>query len=332
MAATPRLHAFVPNDLVPRTGTRDADTNLIGPAIAAGQLFGTVRIPHPAQERFIKAFDRARLMGVASGSARKFAIACLAPSGSGKTTGIETFASRAALNRPIVQGLPGAPVVHVPVDNGCTNRRLWALVLEAHYDPPGRGTEETFRSRAYVTMRRAGTEMVVFDEVQHLLRSPSARDVTDTIKRILDDGVVSLGLVGTLDALPLIQKNVQLANRMIAPASLAPLDARSAADRADFASFLLKLDNFMVANGIFTTASGLHDARIVRCLFVISNGVIGIAVNLLRQAVINAVERGACRIEPFDLSKVTENWALPTNVCAANPFPMIFHGQVGIKV
>lgn len=327
MMTSNRTISVLPNDLVPRTGERDPLPEHTDAAINAGTVFDEARIVHPAHERVIRAFDQARRMGVASGDKRKKLIASLGASGSGKTTSMETFAARTAAGRPPIGKHPAKPVVIVQVDNGCTNRRLWALVLEGHDDPPGRGTEETFRTRAYATMRRAGTEMVIFDEAQHLVRSPSARDVTDTIKRILDDGVVTLGLVGTEAALPLIQKNIQLANRMHAPAPIKALDARNAADRGDFRDFLGKLDDFIVGRAILPERSNLDDPRILRCLFVISAGVVGVAVNLIRQAVVHAVSRGATRIEPYDLSKVTDDWAVPTNVCEENPFPIVFSGK-----
>ncbi|GAA0732147.1 TniB family NTP-binding protein [Sphingomonas japonica] len=323
--------AKLPNDLVPRTGEREPLSEHTDAAIESGSRFDEARIVHPAHERVIGAFDQARRMGVASGDKRKMLIASLGASGSGKTTSMETFAARTAAGRPPVGKHPAKPVVIVQVDNGCTNRRLWALVLEGHDDPPGRGTEETFRTRAYATMRRAGTEMVIFDEAQHLLRSPSARDVTDTIKRILDDGVVTLGLVGTEAALPLIQKNIQLANRMLAPAPIKALDAKNEADRTDFKAFLRKLDDFIVGRGIVPEQSFLDDPRILRCLFVISAGVVGVAVNLIRQATVHAVSRGATRIEPYDLSRVTDDWAVPTGVCEDNPFPMVFDGKVVVR-
>lgn len=320
---------MITGDLVPRTGARDPDPGRLAAAVTAGETFGTARVPHPAHLRTIAAFDRTRLIGLATGSGRKPLIAALGKSGSGKTTTMATFAAQTAAGRPDIDGQPARPVVIIPLDNGCTNRRLWGLVLEGHDDPPGRGTEETFRARAYVTMRRAGTEMLVFDEVQHLVRSPNARDVTDTIKRILDDGVVTLGIVGTDEALPLIQKNIQLANRMLAPAHIVPLDFTKDADRLDFGTFLAKLDAFVVSNDILPERSGLEDDRVIRCLFVVCQGVVGVAVNLIRQAVVHAVERGAKRIETYDMSAVVDAWAIPTGVCEANPFPMVFTGRQG---
>ena len=236
---------------------------------------------------------------------------------------MRTFARQTAAGRPQVGRHPAQPVVTVQVDNGCTNRRLWALVLEAHEDPPGKGTEETFRARAYATMRRAGTEMLILDEVQHLLRSPKARDVTDTIKRILDDGVVTLGLVGTEQARPLLTRNIQLSNRMLAPADINPLDHRLERDRRDFAAFVRQLDASIVSMDLMKEAGELDEANIVRCLFVISGGVVGVVVNLLRQALMHAVARGAERIEPYDLSQVTDAWAVATGVCAVNPFRQV---------
>jgi len=325
------MSAFkVPADwLTPKTGSAHPEDSAVGAAVQAAALFDTHRAPHPAHARVIAAFDQARLGGLASGDGRKMAISCLGPSGSGKTTAVRMFAQRTAAGRPPVGRHPAEPVVTLQVDNGCTNRRLWALVLEAHQDPPGKGTEETFRSRAYVTMRRAGTEMLIFDEVQHLLRSPNARDVTDTIKRILDDGVVTLGLVGTEQARPLLTRNIQLANRMLAPADIKPLDHRLKCDMQDFTAFVRKLDDAIVSLGIVQKRGNLDEANIIRCLFVISAGVVGVVVNLLRQAIMHAVARGAERIEPYDLSEVTTAWAVATGVCAMNPFQQIAYAAGG---
>lgn len=315
--ATPQI----PLDwLTPKTGSAHPEDARVVAAVAAATKFDTHLVPHPAHARTIAAFDRARLAGIAAGDGRRMAISCLGPSGSGKTTAMRTFQRQTAAGRPPVGRHPAEPVVIIQVDNGCTNRRLWALVLEAHQDPPGKGTEETFRARAYATMRRAGTEMVIFDEVQHLLRSPNARDVTDTIKRILDDGVVTLGLVGTEQARPLLTRNIQLANRMLAPADLKPLDHRLDIDRKDFQAFVGQLDDAIINMNLMVERAGLDDQNIVRCLFVISGGVVGVVVNLLRQVLMHAVARGANRIEPYDLSQITDSWAIATGVCHVNPF------------
>lgn len=306
--------------LVPRTGGRSPTSAATPAAVAAAATFDKARHKHRAHQHVINAFDRARLAGLASGSGRKMAIACLGPSGSGKTTTMATFAATTALNRPAVGGRPAAPVVIVPIDNGCTNRRLWGAVLEAHGDSPGNGTEETFRARAYNTMARAGTEMLVFDEVQHLVRSDKARDVTDSIKRMLDDGVVTLGLVGTEQARPLLKRNIQLANRMLAPADINALNHRVATDVADFSAFVSRIDASIVSLGLLPHASMLSDQHVTTCLFAVSKGVVGIVVNLIRQALMHAIARGATSIEPFDLSQVTTEWAVATGVCPSNPF------------
>lgn len=306
--------------LVPRTGAPKPDPSASPTAAAAAAAFDTARHQHPAHSHVIQAFDRARLAGLASGAGRKLAIGCLGPSGSGKTTTMATFASSIALNRPPVRGRPAAPVVIVPIDNGCTNRRLWASVLEAHGDSPGKGTEESFRARAYNTMRLAGTEMLVLDESQHLVRSHATRDVTDSIKRMLDDGVVTLGLVGTEQARPLLTSNIQLSNRMLAPADIRPLDHKSKADFADFVAFVGSIDASVVSLGLLHEQTGMTEDNVIICLFAVSKGVVGVVVNLIRQALMHAVERGATRIEVYDLCRVTTEWAVATGVCASNPF------------
>ena len=64
----------------------------------------------------------------------------------------------------------------------------------------------------------------------------------------------------------------------------------------------------------------LDDDRTLRCLFVISDGLIGRVVNLIRAALDIAVRRGAATIEICDLSMATRVWAMEQDICAFDPF------------
>ena len=291
--------------------------------VTAMVVFDAINVPAASHQAAHSALEQLRLMGLATPGQRKYALRCLGPSGSGKTTLARAFAASTALGRAPVCGRPAQPVVIVQLDANCTNKRLWGLVLEAHDDPPGKGTEETYRTRAYATMQRAGTELVIFDEVQHLLRSEKVRDVTDTIKRILDDKIVPLALMGTFAAKALLTRNIQLANRMIAPCDISPLNFKVTEDRQQFGEFVSALDESIVTAQVFDEMSELGSDRVASCLLTISKGVVGVAVNLVRHAVMNAVGRGATRIEPFDLSKVTNEWAIPAGICGSNPFELL---------
>jgi len=317
---------FSPEELTPVTGApHEIRTRALAEQLAPLLVkLGTIYIPNPAHVRVFAAFDEVRFMGAASPiGVRRYCVRNAAPPASGKTAVNEAYKRSVLLGQSEEDRIAGKmPVIIVPLDRACTSRRLWASVLKVLGDEFwDKGTEDGLRARAYQYFVRLGVELMIVDEVQHLeFRSTARSDVTDSLKRILDDGVVSLALVGTEDAREMLQRNPQLSQRMLTPCDILPLDGNDSADRDAFKRFVTKLDKAIVAAGLTTGLSGLAEPRTIECLFDVSQGVVGRVANLLRMAFSRSFYRGADYIELCDLLAATDGWAVGQNIVRYNPF------------
>jgi len=313
---------FTAEEMVPMTGSSapQEGTAVLERLAGALERYREIRISNDRHDKLINYLERLTVMGLASGDGRKIGGRALAPSATGKTTSAQAFCKLYEAKGLHSDG--ERPVIIVPLDQACTSRRLFAAILRAVGDPLcDKGTEDILRSRAYVALKRLGCRLLIIDEVQHLVaRSRLQSDICDVLKRFLDDGIVPLALLGTDEATELLDRNVQLASRLHSPFDMPPLQVGSKADRMLFKAYVAHLDRALVDTGIFRRASGLDASRTVSCLFKISGGVLGRVTNLVREALIHAVERDADYIELHDLSFATSRWAVGQGFVKSNPF------------
>lgn len=244
----------------------------------------------------------------------------LGPSGSGKTTAARHFQQKVERRGGFADGQK--PVLIVPLDRACTSRRLFSAILrelgDGFYE---KGTEELLQKRAYEGLRRLGVKLLVIDETQHLkFRSTARNDITDTLKRVLDDGLCPLMLIGTDDAATLLNDNKQLANRMHPPCDLPPLRLEDKASRVIFKEYVKGIDAALAEKSLTNASSRLSENRRLSCLMEISGGVLGRVSNLVRIALARAIARGADIVEVCDLSAATNSWAVEQGFINYDPF------------
>lgn len=313
---------FTRDDFLPVAGrnspTLSPDT--ANRVVEAKKRYRGIYITMPRDHAVMHMAEELRLTALATPGQHQQGGRSLAPTGSGKTSLARQYQRVIEARQEHRAG--SRPVVIVALERACTSKRLFSGILrELGDDFYDRGTEDTLKKRAYMLLRVLGVQLLFIDEVQHLnFRSSERNDVTDTLKRFLDDGVVPVIFIGTNDALEMFQRNKQLSNRLVPPCDLDPLDIKSGTDRTIFRQFLRRLDSELVERGILQSLSQLDDIRIVKCLFAISEGVIGRAVNLIGAALEIAIRREAERIELFDLSEATVRWAMAQAFIDYNPF------------
>ncbi len=102
-------------------------------------------------------------------------------------------------------------------------------ILEAFEDPDfEEGSAEQLLRRAYNHLELAQTEVLVLDELQHLINTDTTRatawSVTETIKRMLIRGACPMILIGTEEARPVLLTNPQMKSRCLEPIFLDPLE------------------------------------------------------------------------------------------------------------
>lgn len=232
----------------------------------------------------------------------------------------ELAAERAA------QGLPPNPyqVVIVELDRRLNLKGFYQEVLRKLDDEfwDADVSAKVLENRIADFVRRLGVELLIADEVQHLKRKANdANEVTDRLKVFLDRGIVPLVLVGDEDSIPFFRANGKLAARLGNPLQLAPLNPEgSGADAKLFKKFCAALDEGLVKHKIFASSSMLTSNKILDALLAVSSGHVGRVARLLSIAAPAAVRRGADRVEPYDLSKATREFAIGANWLITDPF------------
>lgn len=290
--------------------------------IMAGKIaaFQSIYIPYPPQLAFHERCAFLVELGRATRGRPQRGMRVLAPPGSGKTAAAEAFIRQFEAAYPPTENF--VPIVHVPLDRATTTKKLMMSILDAFGDSySSHGNEQVLKARAKLCFERFGTLLMIIDEVQHLnFRTSATNDATDTLKRLLDDGVVPIVFMGTEDALSMFTRNIQLSSRLIEPSDLSPLNWNSAAHRQLLASYIAALDAAMVHHRIVDEPAGPFDPRVVGCLHTVTNGVIGRVSRLFAVALDIALRRGAARIEVYDLSLAVDRWAIPNGITGHNPF------------
>lgn len=283
------------------------------------ERFRSVYIPYPVHTDFQNRCDYLQKLGVRTRHKAQMGMRVLAPTGSGKTTAADRYMEIVERRRP--RSSTSIPVVKVNLERASTSKKLMISILDQFGDPfSTHGNELILKRRVFACFQRFKTELLFVDEVQHLnFRSGAGGDVTDTLKGLLDGGLVPIVFMGTEDARSLFTRNLQLNGRLLAPCDFAPLQVTSEADRSLFAGFVERLERVLVDEGIFPEASALREAGLLPALFEVSKGVIGRVVRLFQAALEIAIRRDARRIEPFDFAEAIDRWAIPQGFIDQNP-------------
>lgn len=288
--------------------------------------FKSVFVPYPPHVHIHGRLDYVQKLGRKLAGKPQMGLRVLGPSGSGKSAAADAYVQLVESRRPRRPDF--VPVIKTDLDRHTTPKKLMILILEVFRDPyASYGNELTLKKRVLSCFERFGTELLIVDEVQHLnYRNGLRNDVTDTLKGMLDSGLVPIAFLGTDEALPMFKRNLQLNGRLLPPCDLHPLKVCSGQDQKLFAGYVTRLDQALVDEGIFSRHSGLNEAEILGALFDVSKGVVGRVNRLMHAAIEVAVRRGATRLEIADLSWAVDAWAVEQSFIDHNPFRKRRHG------
>jgi predicted AAA+ superfamily ATPase len=282
--------------------------------------YETIHIDHPRMKTAHGIFDYMRDLGSHNGDARKpqRGIRMLAPTQTGKSTAVNSYVAKLGMPPDL------KTVLHVNLQQNATPKRLWTDILCAFGDGYAHtGAEEVLKSRAQLFMKRAKVELIVFDEVQQLVGrggNSIAWNVSEALKRILDEGYAPIVFLGTEEALPIFSANQQFNGRLLSPFDMSPLDSKDPADHNLFKGYCGRLDQQMVELGCITKPSGLMEARTLSILYFVSRGVVGIVSRLICEAMQIAHRRQRSHIVEADISLAIDRWAIPGGFCDHNPY------------
>lgn len=281
--------------------------------------FKSVFVPYPRHIALLERCDYLQRLGKRTKGEPQMGLRVLAPTGSGKTTAALAYMAGVEARRPRTKTF--VPVIKVDLERHSTSRKLMMSILFALGDPFfDRGNELTLKRRVLEYFILLQTELLIVDEVQHLnYRNGLKNDVTDTLKGLLDAGVIPIVFLGTEDAAQMFGRNLQLNGRLLPPCDLHPLNARSATDRDLFARFVRKLEEVVVAQGVLPELSALEVDGALPALFEVSGGVIGRVSRIFQVALEVAIRRQGHRLEVSDLSWAFDHWAVPQAFVEHNP-------------
>lgn len=283
-------------------------------------------IPYPKHMELHVQLDYRQKLGRQTIGRPQMGLRVLAPSGSGKSTAALAYIAAVERSRPRTDTF--IPVVKVDLERGSTPKKLMMSILIAYGDlHAGHGNELTLRRRVFACVERFQTELLLVDECQHLnYRNGAKNDVTDTLKGLLDAGLLPMAFLGTEEATPMFVRNLQLNGRLLPPCDLHPLSARRPEDQQLFATFVSKLEQIVVERGVLPQLSTLAADKMLPGLFEVSDGVIGRVCRLFEAALVHALRRGAHKLERADISWATERWGMEQAFIDRNPFAGKAHG------
>ncbi|MDR7115618.1 TniB family NTP-binding protein [Caulobacter sp. BE254] len=289
-------------------------------------IYDQIYIPYTKHIEFHARCDFLQKLGQYSKGSPQKGFRVLAPSGSGKTSAAQAYIRLAEKRTPRTADF--IPVLYVALDANMTSKKLMIAILEQYGDGfATHGTEQLLIMRTREYIKRFGTQLLIIDEVQHLNSRVRGRsDVTDSLKRLLDGGVVPVVFLGTEEATDMFQRNLQLNGRLLEPCDFDPLQADDPGDQALLAGYVERLDRAMVDVGVVRHPANFHvDAWVLGGLHAVSNGVVGRVSRLFHSALEMSLRRDGDRLEVEDLAEAVDRWAIPQAFIKFNPF----HGERG---
>lgn len=280
--------------------------------------FDLIHISNPREDNIHHVLDEMRAIGRMTVGRPQKGLQLLAPSYSGKSTILRSYAEEA--NAKVNDGT--LPVLYMELASATTPNQMFDQLLSILGDRVRAKNEAERFQRACSICEDKQVELFLFDEVQHLISTDTARvawRVTEAMKRLLNEGVAPIAFCGDLSATSLFRSNPQLRNRLLTPLKLPPLDYTNVVDMRYASVFFDRLDRAMVANGLIQDHAHLGAGQLPAALCAASEGALGTACNIIREALRIALKRNASKIDAEDISLAIDQWAIPMRFASSNP-------------
>jgi len=242
-------------------------------------------------------------------------IAVLGPSGAGKTTVLEEYI-RTYMAKVTAIGVK--PIILVQVPSNPTPKSLSAATLTAMGDQfSDRASADDNLSRIVTLMEGLRTEMIIFDEAQHLVerrKSPTGA-TTDWLKNLINQAKIAVVLSGLKRTEDLLISNEQLRRRFSATVYYDRFKVSDENSAELFATLLLSLQELLPVPGL----SFISQEALPR-LYHASFGIIDYLINIIDRAVWHVQNGKHKEIDLLVLAQSfrDEVWSLAPNT--RNPF------------
>lgn len=237
-------------------------------------------LPHPFFVDHLSALEQ-RINDSVAGFAPKI-IRVPGPSGVGKSSLVATLARKYPENR--VDGRRHVPVLVVKVPQFATAKLLPKSVLCAlGINVASRTTAGVMFDLMLKQLRLAGTRVVIFDEISHLVDEGSRvppRAASDWLKALTD----TLGLTLILFGIPRLERlfsaNEQLRRRARPARNFLPYDACDAEQMAAYISCVTNYARLFAASGY---PIAIRTKVLTQQSYLLSGGLIGVLADFMRE-------------------------------------------------
>lgn len=247
-------------------------------------------------------------------------IGCLMldPTGCGKTTSAEAVAELACADDE--DGV--VSVVHCRLPASGTAIGLFSNALAKLGDTHmNQARESRLLTNLCDRLEESRTKLLVIDETQQgAATSGIGGQIAAAVKLLLDTGVVPVALLGTEKAVEVLAKDRELAGRLSAPSSLAPLDWYDDDDKEIWVRLLTSLDTQLVAQNTCTSEFGFADEKVAQDLIEACNGTIGQLMGMVRTAVREMARDGRKNLSEGDIVFAIDAWCVGYGFITHNPF------------
>ena len=206
------------------------------------------------------------------------------------------------------------PILLIDVPSPCTIKALAEKMLTELGDlRPSSGSAAAMMERVSRLIKDLGVELIILDEFQHLGELESARkQVANTIKALLNDGLVPIVLVGLPEAEEVLNAEPQLANRCYGRVRIRPLIAKDAKEFKAFRSLLSKFEAalpFMAESNLQKPSTALRIHRH-------TEGLLGKVERLIENAMLIAIREQRPCIDRECLAHAVERLRAPNDTTA----------------
>ncbi|MFC3691554.1 ATP-binding protein [Chenggangzhangella methanolivorans] len=242
-------------------------------------------------------------MRSATGGAESSCASLTAPTRGGKTTIINTF--RAAFEPEPSSTSDQMPIVYVEVPSSATPKTLGRATLERLKDiNPDRGDGDYKRLQITKGLRKRGTRLLIFDEMQRLVerdRGKVSYKVADWIQGLINDsqGECSFLLVGTTRSRRIYEANGHLVGRNDFHFEIQPYkrESEDPEDWKRYRAYLAHFDQQLRDHAGFAV-SDLHKSDLARRIHAASLGYPGATAKLIQTAAVDSLlNRGGERLD-----------------------------------
>jgi type II secretory pathway predicted ATPase ExeA len=252
---------------------------------------------------------------------RSKGVMLLGPSGVGKTTVIENYAR--TVSRSATETHSYCTVLHINTPPSATIKDVLSELLFALNDPaPDKGTERAMNQRFRKLAKELQVELIVLDEVQHLLKHNAQKDtrtVSNFIKNLMSDLQIPVVLCGLEEASQIGSGHAEFKRRFAATCLLSPFGIITDEERNYFTQYLVNCEKVLLSLGVKTVS--LTSELMIDRFYLASQGKPALISALIEQALENA-ELG----ETLTVTDYAKAWAFaihdPFEHRVSNPFHM----------